>query len=422
MIIDFVDTLFSAVHYIVERKKRRVLRKGNRFVYVDKCDFYDLERCYARWKLSGKTLDDYFGVTVVICSHMQKVVNSQDNEMSTVSSFRSKVKSVESRPIFVGQTRNSGMRKSSVTTYHVINLNQVNSLRPIEMSEKVIADLHGLPNSRNLVELYKNYNVNFKYLHVDLSPKRIKSGSFVTESADVPGDRMFDQNCKEIRIGKSTSGQTFWVPSSMYVNKQLFCRKNAEQCTFWTYNATNLLDHEKSCITEPIISTRQKIYGISTSLLDDLIDEKLLPEKFRNYSHSYMATYDIETLERPCDIKRTNLLTTNSHHLLVSIGVSTNIPGFKDTWFCRRSSDEADGTRCVTSFLKYLQSLQKKLETLIPCEILSLIAKLQEKTGDFDGRPSQYTYVNKLNFLRKFTQLSVYGFNSGKQIYLLLDF
>ena len=406
MIIEFCDTLFSATYHTAVRKKRRLLSQvgGGRGTvrYADHTDRIDLERTYARWKISNLTLDEFFDVKVVVCP---EITSSIDQPFAL---YRSTIKQTDKRPIFVGLGR-----QKKAKFYRVIKLHQVKSLRPIEMTEKTLAQLFGLTTKfDNLVDLYRTYDVKFKFLLVNMQQKRIRDGKMVSESPDVPGERMFADNCKEIRVGKSHTGKTFWVPYTMFVNKKIFCRKNPDSCAFWCHKAYDLERHEQTCIDQPVIQAKLKVYGNQYSIMDDLVNQKLLPEKFRKYSHSYIATFDIETLEKPVGIKRTDHLTTDSHHLFVSVAVSTNLPGFKDRFFCRKSSDEADGTRCISLFFEYLQSLQVALESRIPDDIKKAIEILQEKSMK-QGRMNK-KLQSKLEHLQKFKRLNVYGFNSGK--------
>ena len=411
MIIDFHDTLFSAAFHIATRKKRRLIKKNFRHFYADKNDYREMERAYARWKISGVTLGEYFNAQIVICNEITRADLTYSQGGDNLP-YRLTIKKFDLRPIFIGV----GRKRHHVDNnpYHVIKLKQVESVRPIQMSEKLIADLYGLPtNFTHLIDLYNNYDVKFKFLHVELNPKRVKDGRYVTESLDVPGERLFADNCKEIRVGRSTKGITYWIPSSIKVGKQIYCRKNPDLCWYSDHREAVVRKHESTCQSEPVVKSKEKVYGLSRTILDDLADQNMIPDSLRNYHHSYLATFDIETLEQPVEERRTDLLTTNSHHNLVSIGVSTNIPGFTDRWFCRRSSDEKDGTKCVNLFVKYLQTLQSALEQLLPVELLAAIEKLQMQVNAMFDKQKLF----QLNNLKKFKQLNVYGFNSGKSDY-----
>ena len=327
-------------------------------------------------------------------------------------SYRSTIKEVHKRPIFIGISRHR--KTSEAPVYHVISLKQVESLRPIRMSEKLIASLFGLRTDfDHLIDLYQHHSVKFKFLHVEMNPKNAKDGRHVSESLNLPGQRMFSKNCKEIRVGVCKKNQTYWIPSSMFVSKQIFCRKNPDTCRYSDHRETIVRKHEESCLSEPIIKTKRKVYGLSRTMLDNLVDERILPENFRDFSHNYLATFDIETLQQSVNKKRTDFLTTEAHHNIVSIGVSTNIPGYGDRWFCRRSSDEVDGTKCVALFLKYLQRLQTALEELIPQEIIAAIEQLEIKSKECSFHEKSKT-AKQLNFLKQMKQLQVYGFNSGE--------
>ena len=157
----------------------------------------------------------------------------------------------------------------------------------------------------------------------------------------------------------------------------------------------------------------------------ELVENGDIPMSMLNYQNKFIATFDIETLAQKVDKRQTAFLTTEAHLYVVSIGVSTNIPGSKDCFFCRQTSDPEDAHKLVRHFLSYLTALQKKQLGLLPKEITSAIQKLEEreqvfKEGAQEGRSysQKHKLTQQLHFLRKFALLNVYGFNSGK-IHLL---
>ena len=156
-------------------------------------------------------------------------------------------------------------------------------------------------------------------------------------------------------------------------------------------------------------------YGKRCNTLDDIIKDGYLPSTFTNHQPSY-AVFDIETLEASINRQETEFLTTDANLYVVSIAVASNIEGKKPTFFCRKSSDAVDGYKLVREFLFYLIKLQKHVSNSLPNELKSCIERLQEEQkqsdykGTFSSKSKSFKY---LNYLKQYTSLSVFGFNSS---------
>ena len=147
-----------------------------------------------------------------------------------------------------------------------------------------------------------------------------------------------------------------------------------------------------------------------------LIDEGYLPESFRSFIQKFKATWDIETLEdRSFKENDENAATiTNAIHKVVSLGVSSNIPGFENRFFCRSTSAQEDGQQMIAQFLEHLFQMAEKLQELLPDEIVAAAEHLEAK---IDGNKFSKEICNDRtlhNELKNYLKLSVYGFNSGK--------
>ena len=148
--------------------------------------------------------------------------------------------------------------------------------------------------------------------------------------------------------------------------------------------------------------------------MEEICDDDLLPNHLSTYSHNYLLTWDIETLEQKVNIQRTESMRIEANQYLVSIGCSSNLPNAGDKWFCRKSSAPEEGHRVVGKFINHLRSLQNQLLALIPQEITDLIEKLEEESPQ-----ETHQFVNSkkhryLRHLQKLCELNCYGFNSGK--------
>ena len=153
-----------------------------------------------------------------------------------------------------------------------------------------------------------------------------------------------------------------------------------------------------------------------------LIDRGYLSERFRNFQQVYKATWDIETFERKherdndseCVDTAINSTVTDAILRPVSIGVSSNMPGYENRFFCRESSSIEDGEDMVHDFLDYLFKMAGELQTLIPEEITEASTKLN---AELEGRKfSKEACQDRemMYHLNNYRKLSVYGFNSGR--------
>ena len=79
--------------------------------------------------------------------------------------------------------------------------------------------------------------------------------------------------------------------------------------------------------------------------MDDLIENKNLPEEFRDFTVDHFLSYDIEVVQK--NDTEEKLLTP------ISIGVGSTFD--KDQYFERKSSLPKDGDLLVTEFMNYLE-------------------------------------------------------------------
>ena len=156
----------------------------------------------------------------------------------------------------------------------------------------------------------------------------------------------------------------------------------------------------------------QKPYGKRCKILDDMIKDGYLPSTFTPHQSNY-AVFDIETLENSINRQETDFLTTDANLYVVSIAVASNIEGKNPTFFCRKSSDSADGYKLVRNFLLYLLKLQKQVSDNLPKELQSCIQRLNEEQKAYKGFGNSKT-LRYMNYLKQYTSLSVFGFNSSK--------
>ena len=144
------------------------------------------------------------------------------------------------------------------------------------------------------------------------------------------------------------------------------------------------------------------------------MSQNLLDPKYRDFRQQYIAGFDIESLETPIK-QRSEVTHEVSIQTVVSISVSTNIPGFETKHFCRSSMSAFDGTILITEFMDHLHILAEALQQLIPTEIKELTEKLEVELKEKTFCKSKTKLVKLMNYLKSFRMLNVFGFNSGKK-------
>jgi hypothetical protein len=112
--------------------------------------------------------------------------------------------------------------------------------------------------------------------------------------------------------------------------------------------------HERTCTRDVIYKyflnhTQQTIFG---QLEDENID---VPAEDRHYP--YRATYDIEVMLQPPDKRRCEKLEWTSQHVLLSVSVCSNVPGYTIS-VCYIS--EGDTRKTVESCLSYLTEFSEE--------------------------------------------------------------
>ena len=386
-----IDSKFLASYVTWKCKKFRLVRmfhagRQNLFTFADPQDLAEAEHNFTSFQSSGKTLDEWFDREIIVCKGRNK----------TAETFVTNIKKVTRTPLFIGCVK---------TKFHVVNIDEIVAKYPIEMTARQLCQLNGIHSDfEELEDLYSRYAISFRFLEVD------KNHCFETPS--LPGMR--PGGFKTILVGKSKN-RTYWMPPTFKVSQRLRCTKYPGKCFYWTLDRFNLNRHTESCVDESKVICDQKSYGKDDSMMKSLVEDKLLPASLENYRHTWLATFDIEALETKISKNLTERTCIETNQYIVSIGVSTNLPGRKDRFFVRKSSAPQDGFRLVRDFVNYLFLLQKELEASLPPEIPLAISKLKENfTPDNQWSDLKGKKNRQLRFLQKFTMLNVFGFNSSK--------
>ena len=92
------------------------------------------------------------------------------------------------------------------------------------------------------------------------------------------------------------------------------------------------------------------VYHTAQTVFDRLEDENIDVSAEDRY-YLYRTTYDIEVMLQPTDKRRSEKLQWTSHHVLLSVYVCSNLPGYAVP-LCYISED--DTRKTVESCLSYL--------------------------------------------------------------------
>ena len=82
-------------------------------------------------------------------------------------------------------------------------------------------------------------------------------------------------------------------------------------------------------------------------MMDELIQEKTLPESFKTFTIDHFLTFDIEVVQK--DVNGEKILSP------ISIGVGSTFAS--DKYFERKTSSSHDGYSMVSSFMSYLEEM-----------------------------------------------------------------
>ena len=148
-----------------------------------------------------------------------------------------------------------------------------------------------------------------------------------------------------------------------------------------------------------------------------MIDAGILPSWFQNYRKTFLATFDLECVERLTHEQigeRTVKLGTQN---LVSMAFASNLPNHDPVFYVRESSDPVMAYKMVEKFIFDIFKAQELLMDSLPRELTSTIKQMQKEISNQKfgkGKTRSYQF---LRFLKKYTQLPLYGFNSSKVIF-----
>ena len=117
------------------------------------------------------------------------------------------------------------------------------------------------------------------------------------------------------------------------------------------------------------------MYHTAQTVFDRLEDENIdVPSEERYYP--YRATYDIEVKLQPTDKRRSEKLEWASHHVLLSVSVSSNVPSYTEP-ICFVA--EGDSSETVESCLKHLTDISEKAFRLLVPRYGMIFEEIQQR-------------------------------------------
>ena len=188
---------------------------------------------------------------------------------------------------------------------------------------------------------------------------------------------------------------------------------NCSKCQMIFEVKCNRDDHEKRCYLTQKITTKQKKIGDDQSEIQTLVKYGYLPESFLNFRQKYVTCFDIETLENPNLEQISDWTVREAHHKIVSVAISSNIPNCETKFILRQSSESISEQKLVDEFLDTLYQIHDAFLASLPPEIFDGIEKIENDLKNLKFGWLKTSLQKLLRFLKKYTLLKIYGFNSG---------
>ena len=271
------------------------------------------------------------------------------------------------------------------------NLNELQSRHPIKMP---------------IEEIFAMFSKSYEPFDLEKLPDflqvfQVAEGKAFFD-ASLPGEPMSQST---ILVG-TDQADWYWIPNSDLIEARHYCTKLPHKCLFSSTNITHLKEHESSCTDQTKITSKQIPLGnLDSKNLNLLVDEKLLPEKFRDHRQKFHATWDIETLEETPGIEHACQQAVLKP---VSIACASNLPDQDEKCFIRESTIQD----LVDRFLDHLFELEEIFHRNIPEEITEATKSLADvEMQKFSETRTKKQFLKRL--LNNYTTLAVYGFNSS---------
>ena len=315
-------------------------------------------------------------------------------------------------------------------TYCEIPKNVVVENLKIIKPNKSVLEIHNFKEALNFYDI-KCDEIDFNVENVpELCTKlKININLYVKEGNKVvsffePLAQEYSQTVN-LLIENENSNNIKLIANSNFLPKIYRCMVT-EKCCYHTTKETNYIEHIATCkkTSTQKIETIMRSYGTDPTPLMEMIEEGILPPEAQFYRQKYFCTWDIETLEQPKDIEPDfdqsyldsceggSALKYVAKCRIASIAVGSNFPGYETKTFARKDSTPNSSVILIKQFFKCLDSLHKEIVKTIPEYIFDAQAHIEEVEGGFNRYKTKY--FTWQNFLKSFTDLSIFGFNSSK--------
>ena len=221
----------------------------------------------------------------------------------------------------------------------------------------------------------------------------------------------------------SSSGliENFTIIQSKTLLPKVFTCHQMKQCKFTTSRKDKIERHEKGCrkFNTKHITCKQRAYGDDADVVREMVDNDILPKEAISYRSSFLATFDLETIEEKYDTcLPENGLMIDANLRLLSIAVGSTMEGYEPKCWVRKSSNPAEEARLVKAFLQELNNLWQEKQKKLPFWIAEAYNKIYFMNYELKKRNAKWTEYQSIwkykMTLRKFTLLDTFGFNSAK--------
>ena len=171
----------------------------------------------------------------------------------------------------------------------------ISTPEPIMGSPAAITSIFNLPplDTNRLEEFEEENNIRFNIMKLVRRRQNSQTVLRAQKHYSVPGCQENKNPKIDLAVDEWPSELLYWLPCSSLIDNQLGCSKTP-QCKFTFQHQSDLERHEKNCTDAKKVKTKQKLYGSRESIMDGIVNAGYLPESFRSYRNTTLATFDIE--------------------------------------------------------------------------------------------------------------------------------
>ena len=215
------------------------------------------------------------------------------------------------------------------------------------------------------------------------------------------------------------------IIGSTLIPKKFICDVHSK-CKLTFTCKQNWEKHRKKCLelsTKQIIC-KEKAYGDDKNIAVEIVDDGFAPEEFKEYRDFYLGSFDIETLEEKTFLEvPENGLVAEADLRLLSIALGSNIPGFTEKCWIRKSSQPEEARTIVEKFVVACIKLRKRKLSLLPKYIFETQQKLEKRANELADEcagkgiktsPELTKILKYIRYISSLQNLSIFGFNSQR--------